>query len=164
MTDAEQNFVACIKTLESFHLEYIQSNKQILETRSPIPVQSTTSVYLPSSIVATQTPTPVVINDYVRLCRMYCVMLWTYWEALKIQSAALEELRLTRNCIIHHEGDLNQYSQASGKFGVEGNRLINLSNGKLYVHGNHIVLSDNDLIDITLLVKREFTNSSGISF
>ncbi|MDP2655091.1 MAG: hypothetical protein Q8P17_00825, partial [bacterium] len=107
--------------------------------------------------------TPIVVNDYVRMCRTYCIMLWTYWEALKIPSISLEELRLIRNCLVHHEGDIAKYSQ-DPKYGSGGTSLLALTNGKSYVQGYSLVIADSDLVDFTTLVKTEFTTSTGVLF
>src|SRR3989338_3556139 len=112
MNDTQLNFKACIDNLEKLHKDYTLANREFLETRSPTPAPITSTILASSSTQAISATSPVIINDYVRLCRIYCIMLWTYWEALAIPGTALDELRLVRNCLVHHEGDITRYSQA----------------------------------------------------
>lgn len=164
MTNAQQNFIACIQGLEKFNLEYIQANREILETRSPIQIQPTSSV-ISSGLITTSSVQSIVINDYVRMCRMYCIMLWTYWETLGIQTQSLDEIRLVRNCLVHYEGDMARYSQSrDAKWAAQGKKLISISQGKPYIQVYNLIIKDQDLTYFTMLVKTEFTNSTGVTF
>lgn len=164
MNGAQLNFKACIENLEKLNNEYIQANRAIFETRSPTPAPITSSILASGSTQAPSSTSPIIINDYVRLCRIYCIMLWTYWDALSISSPAVEELKLVRNCLVHHEGDMARYSQARKPdwAATEGTRLIAISKGKNYVQGYSLVISDSDLTYFTNLVKTEFTRKTGI--
>jgi hypothetical protein len=165
MTDAEQSFIASIRSLEDFNSAYIQANKQVLQSRSPIQFQATSSVSSAVSTTALNITPPIIINDYVRMCSMYCVMLWTHWESLGLITTALEEIRLIRNCLVHHEGDMARYSQSSKKkWANQGVQLITLATGKPYVQGYSLVIGDQDLMNFTTLMKTEFTNLTGVSF
>lgn len=165
MTDAELNFKACIESLEKFNSEYIQANKLVLGTRSLTQIPSTPGVVSAGPTVATSVPAPVILNDYGRMCRMYCVMLWTYWDALGIACATLDEVKLVRNCLVHHEGDMARYSQSQNpKWAADGTRLISITNGKPYVQGYSLVIGDQDLINFTNLVKQESLKYTGVIF
>lgn len=165
MTDAELNFKACIESLEKFNSEYIQANKSVLETRSLTQISSTPSVASAGPITAMPLPAPVILNDYGRMCRMYCVMLWTYWDALGITCVTLDEVKLVRHCLVHHEGDMARYSQSQNpKWAADGTKLISITNGKPYVQGYSLVLGDQDLINFTNLVKQESSKCTGVVF
>lgn len=161
MSPAQQNFKACIENLEKLNTEYIQANKSILESRSLTQISVTHSVSN-TTIVSqtTSTSSLVVMSDYLRLYRMYCIMLWTYWEALGIFSDKLDELRLVRNCLVHHDGDMFKYSNSSRA--VEGELLIQISMGKSYVNGYSIIFSESDIAYFTDLLKIEFKAHAGI--
>lgn len=162
MNPTHTNFKACVENLEKLNQEYIQANRVILETGSPTQIPITSSVFVSSSTQPTPVTGQIIINDYIRLCRIYCIMLWTYWDALNLSNLALEELKLVRNCLVHHEGDIARYSQASNqKWAIDGSRLITISAGKSYVQGYSLVISDSDLLYFTNLVKTEFTNQTG---
>lgn len=163
MNPAYDNFKASLESLDKFNTEYIQANRTVLETRSPTQVPVTSMVSASTLGLATSGTGFIVINDYIRLCRVYCIMLWTYWEALGIQSTAVEELRLVRNCLVHHEGDMARYSQATKpKWKVDGSTLISLSKNKGYAQGYSIVISNTNLIYFTNLIKTEFFVKTGI--
>ncbi len=164
MNDTQLNFKACIENLEKLNKEYIQLNRGMLETSSPTQIPVTPTVLVNGSVQATSTTNVIIINDYVRLCRVYCIMLWTYWEALGLLSTAVEELRLVRNCLVHHEGDMARYSQAvKPKWATDGTRLMTISTGKSYVQGYSLVITDLDLIYFTNLIKNEFASNTGIN-
>lgn len=161
MTDTEARFKACLESLERLRLDYIQPNKADLELRSPIQLKSSTQNASSSASASVIASTPIVINDYSRMCHAYCIMLWTYWEALGIYSSALEELHLIRNCLVHHEGDMAKYSQApQAKFRQDGVKLTKIAQGKSYVQGFNLIMTDSDLVTFTALIKTE----SGITF
>ena len=165
MTDAEQSFVASVRSLEYFNSIYIQPNKQTLESRSPIQIQPTSSVSTVISTTASSATPPIIINDYVRMCSMYCIMLWTHWESLGRATTALEEIRLIRNCLVHHEGDMARYSQSPNKeWATQGALLITKTAGKPYVQGYGLVIGDQDLVNFTNIMKAEFTNLTGVVF
>ncbi len=165
MNDVEIRFKACIESLERFYSDYIQPNKSVLELRSPIQLQPSTqnaSLVVSGSSTAF---TPIVINDYVRMCHAYCIMLWTYWEALGAFSGNLEELKLIRNCLVHHEGDMAKYSQDPvKKFSQGGVRLISLTQGKSYTQGYNLVITEADLLTFTSLVKGEAVSLTRVTF
>ena len=165
MTDSEQSFIASIRSLEDFNSVYIQANKQTLQSRSPIQIQPTSSVSSNTSSTASNITLPIIINDYVRMCSMYCVMLWTHWESLGLKTNGLEEIRLIRNCLVHHEGDMARYSQSQKKkWANQGALLITMATGKPYVQGYSLVIGDLDLINFTSAMKVEFTTLTGVTF
>lgn len=164
MSPTYDNFKASLESLDKLNTEYIQANRTVLESRFPTQVPITSMVSASTLVLATSGIGSIVINDYIRLCRIYCIMLWTYWEALHIQSVAVEELRLVRNCLVHHEGDMARYSSQAKKpeWRAEGSKLISLSENKGYVQGYSIVISNSDLAYFTNLIKTEFFVKTGI--
>jgi hypothetical protein len=169
MNPAHENFKACIENLEKLNTEYIQVNRAVLETSAPTQVPVTSSILSSSSAQATPTMGTIVINDYVRMCRINCIMLWTYWDALResisLPKTLLEELRLVRNCLVHHEGDMARYSQSlNPQWAADGTKLISITTGKSYVQGYSLVIAEADLAYFTNLVKAEFTNQTGVAF
>lgn len=165
MTDPELRFKASIESLERLHSEYIKPWKPLLESRSPTQLQNSTQNVSSVASVATVPAPPIIINDYIRMCHVYAIALWTCWESLGIRNSNLDELRLIRNCLVHHEGDMAAYSQHQDpRFKQEGARLINLTQGKSYVQGYNLVISEVDLISLTSLVKFEAMSLTGVIF
>ena len=163
MNDAELRFKASVESLERLHSEYIEPWRPLLETRSSIQVQPST-VSVIASQLAVPTP-PIVINDYVRMCYAYCITLWMHWKALGVLSTNLDELRLIRNCLEHHEGDMAAYSQNPDvRYRREGVKLITLTQGKSYVQGYNLVISGQDLLAFTAQVKAESMILTGVVF
>jgi hypothetical protein len=163
MNNAEDNFKASIKNLEKLNLDYIQAKKPDFESRNRTIQITTPYVSSTTSPITTHSPSSIEINDYIRMCHIYCIMLWTYCYAFKLSTPTLEELRLIRNCLVHHEGDMARYS-LDQKRSRDGTKLMNLTKGKSYVQGYNLIISDSHLIDFTNLVKIEFSNQTGKSF
>ena len=82
----------------------------------------------------------------------------------------LKELELIRHCIIHHDADMARYRSAGGTpknptlYSDQGESLILMTNGKSYVQGYSLIISDSDLVTFTELVKSEFTAKTGFTF
>jgi hypothetical protein len=183
MTDAQLNFIYNITNLEKLNLDYFQTNKNFLENRSvrqvsPLPVSSalgTTPLGLgPMGTGPAISVGPLALNDYVRTNRIYCLMLWVYWEGLRADNEKsfdsardkdddLKELCGIRNCLAHNDGDVQSYFKYYGS-GSQYFTPVQRGYTKGYIQFDNLIFEQIHLVDFTTTIKQKFQTFTGNIF